>query len=117
MVAIKALCRRANVARIDVGPKGAVVGFRGDSFSNPGGLIAYIAKHPEGARVRPDMRVVFFDESGKLRPSASRRHRHPTLARRHRGEGRQSGVSRWGDWPAVDRANSAPLGRNPTPLQ
>ena len=62
VVAIKALCRRANVERIEVGPKGAVLAFRDNIFSNPEGLIAYIAKHPEGARVRPDMKVVFFDE-------------------------------------------------------
>jgi transcription-repair coupling factor (superfamily II helicase) len=62
VVAIKALCRRANVERIEVGPKGAVLAFRDNIFANPEGLIAYIAKHPEGARVRPDMKVVFFDE-------------------------------------------------------
>ena len=62
VVAIKSLCRRANVERIEVGPKGAVLAFRDNVFSNPDGLIAYIAKHPEGARVRPDMKVVFFDE-------------------------------------------------------
>jgi transcription-repair coupling factor (superfamily II helicase) len=62
VVAIKALCRRANVERIEVGPKGAVLAFRDNIFLNPEGLIAYIAKHPEGARVRPDMKVVFFDE-------------------------------------------------------
>ncbi|MGC2080621.1 MAG: transcription-repair coupling factor [Xanthobacteraceae bacterium] len=62
VVGIKALCRRANVERIEVGPKGAVLAFRDDVFSNPDGLISYIAKHPEGARVRPDMKVVFFDE-------------------------------------------------------
>jgi len=62
VVAIKALCRRANVERIEVGPKGAVLSFRDNIFNNPEGLIAYIAKHPEGARVRPDMKVVFFDE-------------------------------------------------------
>ena len=62
IVAIKALCRRANVERIEVGPKGAVLAFRDNIFVNPEGLIAYIAKHPEGARVRPDMKVVFFDE-------------------------------------------------------
>jgi transcription-repair coupling factor (superfamily II helicase) len=62
VVAIKALCRRANVERIEVGPKGAVLAFRDSVFSNPEGLISYIAKHPEGARVRPDMKVVFFDE-------------------------------------------------------
>jgi transcription-repair coupling factor (superfamily II helicase) len=62
VVAIKSLCRRANVERIEVGPKGAVLAFRDNIFSNPEGLIAYIAKHPAGARVRPDMKVVFFDE-------------------------------------------------------
>jgi transcription-repair coupling factor (superfamily II helicase) len=62
VVAIKALCRRANVERIEVGPKGAALAFRDGVFSNPEGLISYIAKHPEGARVRPDMKVVFFDE-------------------------------------------------------
>jgi transcription-repair coupling factor (superfamily II helicase) len=62
VVAIKSLCRRANVERIEVGPKGAVLSFRDNVFSNPDGLISYIAKHPVGARVRPDMKVVFFDE-------------------------------------------------------
>ncbi len=62
VVSIKSLCRRANVERIEVGPKGAVLALRDNVFANPEGLIAYIAKHPEGARVRPDMKVVFFDE-------------------------------------------------------
>ncbi len=62
IVAIKTLCRRANVEKIEVGPKGAVLSFRDNVFANPEGLIAYIGKHPEGARVRPDQKVVFFDE-------------------------------------------------------
>jgi transcription-repair coupling factor (superfamily II helicase) len=62
VVAIKAMCLAANVERIEVGPKGAVLSFRDNTFVNPDGLIAYIAKHPAGARVRPDMKVVFHDE-------------------------------------------------------
>jgi transcription-repair coupling factor (superfamily II helicase) len=62
VVAIKSLCRRANVEKIEVGPKGAVLSFRDNIFANPEGLITYIGKHSEGARVRPDMKVVFFDE-------------------------------------------------------
>ena len=62
IVAIKSLCRRANVEKIEVGPKGAVLSFRENIFANPEGLISYIAKHPVGARVRPDQKVVFFDE-------------------------------------------------------
>ncbi|HEX4410621.1 MAG TPA: transcription-repair coupling factor [Xanthobacteraceae bacterium] len=62
IVAIKTLCRRANVEKIDVGPKGAALSFRDNIFANPEGLIKFIAKHEAGARVRPDMKVVFFDE-------------------------------------------------------
>jgi transcription-repair coupling factor (superfamily II helicase) len=61
-VMIKALCRRANVAKIDAGPKGAVLSFRDDSFANPEGLIAYIREQGPAARVRPDMKVVFFED-------------------------------------------------------
>ena len=62
IVAIKALCRRANVEKIDAGPKGAVLQFRDASFANPDGLVAYIRDQGPAARVRPDMKVVFFDD-------------------------------------------------------
>jgi transcription-repair coupling factor (superfamily II helicase) len=62
VIAIKTMCLAANVERIEVGPKGAVLSFRDNTFANPDGLIAYIAKQASGARVRPDMKVVFFDE-------------------------------------------------------
>ena len=60
IVAIKGLCRRANVEKIDTGPKGAVISFRDNEFSNPEGLIAFIREQGTGARVRPDMKVVLF---------------------------------------------------------
>jgi transcription-repair coupling factor (superfamily II helicase) len=59
-VAIKALCRQANVEKIDAGPKGVVVAFRDKTFANPERLITFIGE--EGARVRPDQSVVFFEE-------------------------------------------------------
>ena len=62
IVAIKALCRRANVEKIDAGPKGAVLAFRDNTFANPEGLIAYISEQGGGVRVRPDQKVVFFDD-------------------------------------------------------
>jgi len=62
IVAIKSLCRRANVEKIEAGPKGAVIAFRDNAFANPEGLIAYIRDQGPGARVRPDMKVVFFDD-------------------------------------------------------
>ncbi len=62
IVAIKALCRQANVEKIEAGPKGAVITFRDNSFANPERLVAFIRQQGPSARVRPDMKVVFFDE-------------------------------------------------------
>jgi transcription-repair coupling factor (superfamily II helicase) len=62
IVAIKALCRQANVEKIDTGPKGAVVSFRDNIFANPDRLVAFIRQQGSAARVRPDMKVVFFDD-------------------------------------------------------
>ena len=62
VVAIKGLCRQANVSKIDVGPKGAVVAFRGDHFANPTGLVAYIQKNAAVWRLRPDQKLVIKGE-------------------------------------------------------
>lgn len=62
IVAIKALCRRANVEKIEAGPKGAVLSFRDNTFANPDGLVRYIRDRGTSARVRPDMKVVFFED-------------------------------------------------------
>jgi transcription-repair coupling factor (superfamily II helicase) len=62
IVAIKALCRRANVEKVDTGPKGAVLAFRDNTFANPAGLLQYIQEEGPDAKVRPDMKVVFFNE-------------------------------------------------------
>jgi transcription-repair coupling factor (superfamily II helicase) len=62
VVGIKGLCREANVVKIDVGPKGAVVGFRGDHFANPAGLVAYVQKYGVTWRLRPDQKVVIKGE-------------------------------------------------------
>jgi transcription-repair coupling factor (superfamily II helicase) len=60
LVAIKALARRANVEKIDAGPKGAVISFRNDEFADPQKLIAFISERGRDAKVRPDMKVVFL---------------------------------------------------------
>jgi transcription-repair coupling factor (superfamily II helicase) len=62
IVAIKSLCRQANVEKIETGPKGAVVSFRDNTFANPDRLVAFIRDLGPAARVRPDMKVVFFDD-------------------------------------------------------
>ena len=59
---IKGLCRKANVAKVEAGPKGVVVHFRDRSFANPQGLVGYVAEQASFAKVRPDMSVVFIRE-------------------------------------------------------
>ncbi len=62
VVAIKGMCREANVAKIDVGPKGAVVTFRNDDFRNPAALVQFIAKNTMAWKLRPDHKVVVKGE-------------------------------------------------------
>ncbi len=62
VVAIKALSRRANVEKVDAGPKGVVFAFRDNIFPNPEGLIAYIGRQGAGVKIRPDQKVVFFED-------------------------------------------------------
>jgi transcription-repair coupling factor (superfamily II helicase) len=60
IVYIKALCRKANVEKLDAGPKGAVVTFRNKEFSNPAGLVGLISEQGSMAKIRPDQSVVFI---------------------------------------------------------
>jgi len=60
VVKIKALCRQANVEKIEGGPKGLVVSFRDNKFAYPERLVGFIRDQGAAARVRPDMKVVFF---------------------------------------------------------
>jgi len=62
VVAIKGLCREAEVSKIDVGPKGAVVSFRGDAFKNPMALISFLQKNQVAWKLRPDHKIVVKGE-------------------------------------------------------
>jgi transcription-repair coupling factor (superfamily II helicase) len=52
VVSIKAMCRRANVEKLDAGPKGIVLSFRDNQFPNPEGLIAFIRERGKDAIIR-----------------------------------------------------------------
>uniref|UniRef100_UPI003D13B998 TRCF domain-containing protein n=2 Tax=Roseibium sp. TaxID=1936156 RepID=UPI003D13B998 len=58
IVYIKGLCRKANVEKVDAGPKGIVISFRNAEFANPAGLVSYIAEQGVLAKIRPDQKVV-----------------------------------------------------------
>ena len=66
LVVIKALCRKANVEKLDAGPKGVTLAFRNNSFANPAALVRWVASQGSFARVRPDMRIVVTDDFEKL---------------------------------------------------
>ncbi|TPM47176.1 transcription-repair coupling factor [Mesorhizobium sp. B2-2-3] len=59
IVFIKALCRKANVEKLDAGPKGVVIHFRKREFPNPVGLVKFIGEQGSLAKIRPDQSVVF----------------------------------------------------------
>ena len=59
IVAIKLLCRRAHVEKVDAGPKGIIIAFKDNSFANPNGLVKYVTEKGTTAKVRPDMKIVF----------------------------------------------------------
>jgi transcription-repair coupling factor (superfamily II helicase) len=59
-VAIKYLCRQAGVAKVDAGPKGAVLAFYQDKFARPEQLILWITAQAGTVKVRPDQRLVFM---------------------------------------------------------
>ncbi|TVR98254.1 MAG: transcription-repair coupling factor [Rhodospirillales bacterium] len=59
VIAIKQQCRRAGIDKVDAGPKGAVVTFRGDTFANPAGLVRFIAANATSTKLRPDHKLVY----------------------------------------------------------
>jgi len=59
IVALKRLCRSANVDKVEAGPKGAVVSLHENRFAKPERLIGFITSQGNRAQVRPDQRLVF----------------------------------------------------------
>jgi transcription-repair coupling factor (superfamily II helicase) len=62
IVAVKRLCRAAGIERIEAGPKGAVLSFRGNRFARPEKLIDFISRRSEIMSVRPDHKLVYRQE-------------------------------------------------------
>jgi len=58
LIEIKLNAKKACIAKLDVGPKGALVSFFDDKFPNVEGLLAYVGKLEGTAKLRPDMKLV-----------------------------------------------------------
>jgi transcription-repair coupling factor (superfamily II helicase) len=61
VVRIKAMCKRAGIAKLDGGPKGATIQFHNDKFASPEGLVKFIQDQRGLAKVRDNKIVVRRD--------------------------------------------------------
>ncbi|MFV1492138.1 transcription-repair coupling factor [Phaeobacter sp. JH18-32] len=61
VVRIKAMCKRAGIAKLDGGPKGATIQFHNDKFASPQGLVDFIQAQDGLAKVKDNKIVVRRD--------------------------------------------------------
>ena len=64
VVRIKAMCKRAGIAKLDGGPKGATIQFHNDKFAAPQGLVEFIKEQNGLAKVKDNKIVVRRDWKG-----------------------------------------------------
>jgi transcription-repair coupling factor (superfamily II helicase) len=61
VVRIKAMCKRAEIARLDAGPRGVTIQFHNDKFPNPGGLVEFVQAQDGLARIKDNKIIVLRD--------------------------------------------------------
>ncbi len=61
VVRIKTMCKRAHIAKLDAGPKGATIQFHNDKFPNPKGLVEFVQAQNGLAKVKDNKIVVRRD--------------------------------------------------------
>ncbi|CUH82233.1 Transcription-repair-coupling factor [Tritonibacter multivorans] len=61
IVRIKAMCKKAGIAKMDGGPKGATIQFHNDKFASPQGLVEFIQARNGLAKVKDNKIVVRRD--------------------------------------------------------
>ena len=61
VVRIKAMCKRAGIAKLDGGPKGATIQFHNDKFASPEGLVSFIQDQRGLAKIKDNKIVVRRD--------------------------------------------------------
>ncbi len=61
VVRIKAMCRKAGIAKLDGGPKGAVLQFHNDKFASPEGLVEFMQDQRGLAKVKDNKIIVRRD--------------------------------------------------------
>jgi len=61
VVRIKSMCKRAGIARLDAGPRGATIQFHNDKFASPEGLVDFVTAQRGQAKVKDNKIVVRRD--------------------------------------------------------
>lgn len=61
VVRIKAMCKKAGIAKLDGGPKGATIQFHNDKFKSPKGLVEFITEQKGLAKIKENKIVVRRD--------------------------------------------------------
>ncbi|MDJ0820900.1 MAG: transcription-repair coupling factor [Paracoccaceae bacterium] len=61
VVRIKAMCKRAGIAKLDGGPKGATIQFHNDKFASPQGLVEFLKAQDGLAKVKDNKIVIRRD--------------------------------------------------------
>ncbi|MCB1367359.1 MAG: transcription-repair coupling factor [Rhodobacteraceae bacterium] len=63
IVRIKSACKLAGIAKLDGGPKGAVIQFHNDKFANPAGLVQFMQDQQGRAKVKDNKIIIRRDWS------------------------------------------------------
>ena len=57
VVHLKRACRTAGVEKLEAGPRGMVLQFRGNAFGNPAGLVQWLGTKRGTVKLRPDHKL------------------------------------------------------------
>ena len=74
VVRIKAMCKKAGIAKLDGGPKGATIQFHNDKFASPQGLVEFITDQRGLAKIKDNKIVIRRDwtkDSDKIKGAFS----------------------------------------------
>ena len=66
VIELKQLARKANIEKVDVGPKGMSLAFRNNEFSKPDQLVAWIAGKQGRVQLRADHKLVLQQPMAKV---------------------------------------------------
>ena len=58
VIALKELCRKVGIEKVDAGPKGVVFTFHPSSFPDPQKLMAYVSQQMGIVKLRPDQKMI-----------------------------------------------------------